>query len=175
VADKDDLLLRMMDAALAERPLPAGPAAPWRPCLEAAARALWATFRLHPWLPAAMSLTRPQLLPAALDYSDRVLGALTGAGLDPLTAFTTHLTLYTFVRGTAMNLELEADAEAASGRSGEEWMAEQEPTLHALVAEGRHPHFARVLSAMDFDLDLDALFEFGLQRLLDGVARLTAP
>jgi hypothetical protein len=32
-----------------------------------------------------------------------------------------------------------------------------------------------VLSAMDFDLDLDALFEFGLQRLLDGVARLTAP
>jgi AcrR family transcriptional regulator len=174
VADKDDLLLRMMDAALAEQALPAGSPA-WRPAVESAARALWATFRRHPWLPAAMSLTRPQLLPAALDYGDRVLGALTGAGLDPLTAFTTHLTLFTFVRGTAMNLELEADAEAASGRSGEEWMAEQEPTLHALVAEGRHPHFARVLSAMDFDLDLDALFEFGLQRLLDGVARLTAP
>jgi hypothetical protein len=99
-----------------------------------------------------------------------VLGVLSGAGLDALTAFTTHLTLFTFVRGTAVNLELEADAEAASGQTSDEWMTEQEPTLHALVADGRHPHFARVLRDMEFDLDLDELFEFGLQRLLDGIA-----
>jgi hypothetical protein len=30
-----------------------------------------------------------------------------------------------------------------------------------------------VVTGMDFDLDLDALFEFGLQRLLDGIERLT--
>jgi DNA-binding transcriptional regulator YhcF (GntR family) len=172
VADKDDLLLQMMDAAIAEEPLPAGPPPSWRAGAETAARALWAAFRRHPWLAPALSLTRPQLLPSALRYSDWVLGALEGAGLDPLTTFTAHLTLFTFVRGTAMNLELEADAEAATGQSADEWMTEQQPALHALVARGEHPHFARVLSGMDFDLDLDALFEFGLQRLLDGLERL---
>jgi AcrR family transcriptional regulator len=175
VADKDDLLLRMMDAAVAEGALPAEPPPSWRDGLELAARALWATFRRHPWLPSALSLTRPQLLPGGLAYSDWVLRALEGAGLDALTTFTAHLTVFTFVRGTAMNLELEADAEAVSGLSSDEWMAEQEPALQALVAGGEHPHFARVLGELDFDLDLDALFDFGLQRLLDGLALLAAP
>jgi AcrR family transcriptional regulator len=171
VRDKDELLLAMMDAAISEVVLPDPPAA-WRDGLEVAARALWAGFRRHPWLPAALSLTRPQLLPGALAYSEWVLGVLSGTGLDPLTTFTTHVTVFTFVRGMAMNLELEAEAEAASGLTGDEWMAGQEAALEALVADGRHPNFTRVLRSMDFDLDLDALFEFGLQRLLDGLAAM---
>ena len=31
------------------------------------ARALWAGFRRHPWLAPALSLTRPQILPNALE------------------------------------------------------------------------------------------------------------
>ena len=169
VRDKDELLLQMMDAAIAEVALPEPPA-DWRKGLELAARALWTGFRRHPWLPSALSLTRPQLLPGALDYSEWVLGVLTRAGWDPLTTFTTHLTVFTFVRGLAMNLEMKAEAEAASGLTDDEWMSGQEAALAALVADGRHPTFTRVLSSMDFDLDLDALFEFGLQRLLAGIA-----
>jgi AcrR family transcriptional regulator len=169
VRDKDELLLAMMDAAISEVALPEPPPS-WRDGLEIAARAMWATFRRHPWLPAALSLTRPQLLPGALAYSEWVLGVLDRAGWDPLTTFTTHLTLFTFVSGTAMNLELEAEAEAASGLTGDEWMAGQERALEALVADGRHPHFVRTLRGMDFDMDLDALFDFGLQRLLAGIA-----
>jgi hypothetical protein len=101
-----------------------------------------------------------------------VLGVLTQAGWDPLTTFTTHLTVFTFVRGLAMNLEQEAEAEAASGLTGDEWMAAQGAELDAFVADGRHPHFTRVLGGMDFDLDLDALFEFGLRRLLAGITAL---
>jgi AcrR family transcriptional regulator len=169
VSDKDELLLKMMDAAISEVALPTPPEN-WRDGLEVAGRALWAGFRRHPWLPAALSLTRPQLLAGALAYSEWVLGVL--EGLDPLTAFTTHLTVFTFVRGMAMNLELEAEAEAVSGLTGDEWMAGQEQALEALVADGRHPTFARVLRNMDFDLDLDQLFEFGLQRLLDGIGAM---
>jgi AcrR family transcriptional regulator len=169
VSDKEELLLRMMDAAISQVTLPPPPAG-WREGLEAAARALWAGFRRHPWLPAALSLTRPQLLPGALSYSEWVLGVLSRAGWDPTTTFTTHLTVFTFVRGLAMNLELEAEAEAASGLTDDEWMNGQESALEALVADGRHPNFSRVLGSMDFDLDLDALFEFGLQRLLAGIA-----
>jgi AcrR family transcriptional regulator len=169
VRDKDELLLQMMDAAVAEVRLPEPPD-DWRAALDVAARAMWAGFRRHPWLPAAMSVTRPQLLPSALAYSDWVLGALRAAGWDPLTTFTTHLTLFTFVRGLAMNLEMQVEAEAASGLTDDEWMRTQESALDALVTDGRHPAFASVLSGMDFDLDLDALFEFGLQRLLAGIA-----
>ena len=167
VRDKDELLLAMMDAAISEVALPDPPAG-WRDSLETAARALWATFRRHPWLPAALSLTRPQLLPGALAYSEWVLGALSRAGWDPTTTFTAHLTVFTFVRGVAMNLEQQVEAEVASGLTDDEWMTNQDAALEALVADGRHPHFAHVLRGMDFDLNLDALFEFGLQRLLTG-------
>ena len=170
--DKDELLLAMMDAAISEVALPDPPVG-WRDALETAARALWATFRRHPWLPAALSLTRPQLVPGALTYSEWVLGVLSRAEWDPTTAFTTHLTVFTFVRGIAMNLEQQVEAEAASGLTDDEWMSGQEATLEALVTDGRHPNFAHVLSRMDFDLDLDALFEFGLQRLLTGFAATT--
>src|SRR3954470_6100402 len=169
VSDKDELLLTMMDAAISEVALPEPPQE-WRDGLEVAARALWAGFRRHPWLPAALSLTRPQLLPGALAYSEWVLGVLSRADWDPTTTFTVHLTVFTFVRGLAMNLELEAEAEEASGLTDDEWMSSQQAALTALVADGRHPTCARVLSDMDFDMDLDALFEFGLQRLLTGIA-----
>ena len=171
VSDKDGLLLNMMDAAISEVTLP-DPPPQWRDGLEIAARALWAGFRSHPWLPAALSLTRPQLLPGALAYTEWVLGVLQRAPMDPLTTFTAHLTVFTFVRGMAMNLELEAEAEAASGLTGDEWMAGQEGALEAVVADERHPNFARVMQGTDFDLDLDELFEFGLQRLLDGLAAM---
>jgi DNA-binding transcriptional regulator YhcF (GntR family) len=141
-----------------------------RVAAELGARALWTTFRRHPWLPSAMSLTRPQLLPGALDYAEWVLGILTRGGWDPLTTFTTYLTVFVFVRGLAMNLEMEAEAEAVTGLTDDEWIGTQEPALEALVADGRHPVFASVLDGMDFDMDLDALFEFGLQRLLAGFA-----
>jgi DNA-binding transcriptional MocR family regulator len=48
-------------------------------------------------------------------------------------------------------------------------MDEQEPALRKLLAAGRFPKFAR-LNAEGYDFDLDGLFEFGLQRLLDGIA-----
>jgi tetracycline repressor-like protein len=79
------------------------------------------------------------------------------------------VTLFNYVRGTAVNLEPEAEALAASGLSADEWMDTQEPAMRSIVADGRFPTFERVLST-PYDFDLDALFEFGLQRLLDGYA-----
>src|SRR3954469_16003347 len=135
VRDKDELLLAMMDTAIAEVWLPEPPAG-WRAALELAGRALWAGFRRHPWLPAALSLTRPQLLPGALAYSEWVLGVLARAGWDPTMTFTNHLTVVSLAPGMGMHLELEADAEAASGQTSDEWMTEQEPALEELVADG---------------------------------------
>jgi AcrR family transcriptional regulator len=171
VADKDDLLLKMMDAAFGECRFPDDPPAGWRDRLELAARTLWAMFQRHPWLAPALSVTRPQPIARGLACAEWVLSALDGRGLDSSTMLTIHITLVNYVRGTAVNLELEADAEAASGLNSEEWLDTQGPALRAIVGAGRFPVFERV-TATDYDFNLEDLFEFGLQRLLDGLTAL---
>jgi DNA-binding transcriptional regulator YhcF (GntR family) len=168
VAGKDELVLLMIDRAFGEEPLPAQPAPDWRSALEIAARQEWAAFRRHPWLAPAMSLTRPQPVPSALAYTEWVLAALDGRGLDTTTAFTVHVMLFSYVRGMAVNLESEAQAEAESGMTADEWMDAHVDTLTSLTAGGGFPH-ARRLTTLDVDVHLDALFELGLRCLLDGL------
>ena len=174
VTDKDDLLLQMMDSVFARSRLPATAPDGWRPQLELAARTLWAMFRHHPWLAPALSLTRPQALRSAFPYTEWVLTALDGHGLGLSTMFTVHLTLINYVRGTAVNLESEAEAEAASGLSNEEWLDTQEPRLRSILVPGAFPRFEQLVTG-EYDFDLDHIFEFGLQRLLDGLATLIGP
>ncbi|MEU7019252.1 GntR family transcriptional regulator [Streptomyces sp. NPDC046203] len=171
VADKDALLTQMMDTAFAEHPLPGTPPPGWRAPLELSSRLLWEHFRRHPWLAPALSMTRPQLILSALPFSEWVLQALHSHGLDLDTAFTTQLTLFNHARAIAMNLETEREAEADTGLDSEEWMDGQEPALLELLSGGRFPALSEV-ARTGYDFDLDALFEFGLQRLLDGLAPL---
>ena len=172
VADKDDLVLQMMNTVFARSHLPDPPDG-WRARLELAARTLWAMFGEHPWLASALSLTRPQALPAALPYTEWVLTALDGHGLDLDAMFTAYLTLINYVRGIAVNLESEAEAEAVSGLNSEEWLDTQEPQLRSILAPGQFPMFEQLIS-QEYDFSLDRIFEFGLQRLLDGLATLIA-
>ncbi|MFG2823928.1 TetR/AcrR family transcriptional regulator C-terminal domain-containing protein [Kitasatospora sp. NPDC048365] len=171
VTDKEDLLFRMLDAAFAGHPLPADPPPGWRERLDLAARRLWAAFRRHPWLASAMSLTRPQPVASALPYTEWVLAALEDHGLDGQTVFTAHLVLLNYVRGIALNLELEREAEAQTGQTSEEWMDAQEGELSVLLDPARFPRLAAMASA-GYDFQLDRLFEFGLERMLDGLAVL---
>jgi len=174
VEDKDDLLMRMMDAVMGEVRLPAEPPPRWRPRVEIAARLFWDACRRHPWLASALSITRPQPLAGGLPFSDFLLAALDELGLDHQTTFTAYITLVNYVRGTAQNLEMEAEAQAATGVDNEEWLHAQEPQMRAIVEPGRYPVFTRYLS-QEYDFSLDELFEFGLGRMLDGLAGLTAP
>ncbi|MEU8196827.1 TetR/AcrR family transcriptional regulator C-terminal domain-containing protein [Microbispora amethystogenes] len=171
VADKDALVLRMMEEVFGRMRFPGEPPGDWRGRVELAARLLWSTFRRHPWLAPAMSVTRPQPIAAALPFTEWVLTALDGHGLDQGTVFTAYITVFNHVRGTAVNLEVEEEAEALTGMSVDEWMDAQEPAFKAIMAGRRLPMFES-LSASGYDFDIDELFEFGLQRLLDGIAML---
>jgi len=168
VTDKDDLVVGMLDEALGEIEVPATVPRDLRSGLEAAARLMWAAFRRHPWAAPAMSLTRPQAIPSGLRYTEWMLGVLDGRGLDRCTAFTAHLTLFNYVRGTAVNLEPERTAQAETGLDSDAWIHANVDSLHALLRRGDYPLFARMLDD-EYDLDLDELFEFGLQPLLDGL------
>ncbi|GLW52242.1 TetR/AcrR family transcriptional regulator [Kitasatospora phosalacinea] len=170
VPDKDGLLHRMMDLVFADVSfIPAQGALGWRARLDLAAHLLWELFRAHPWLASALSVTRPQPVANALPFGEWVLSALAAEGLGVEDVFTAYLTLFNYVRGTALNLEMEATAEAATGQDFEEWMDQREEVFMELVAA--HPTFLR-LTLEGYDFDLDRLFEFGLQRLLDGLAVL---
>ncbi|MGI5130332.1 TetR/AcrR family transcriptional regulator C-terminal domain-containing protein [Pseudonocardia sp. CA-107938] len=167
VADKDDLVLRMQEAALGEW-RPPDPPPGWRARLEVAAVALWAAFRVHPWLAPAMSVTRPQPLRAGLVFTEWFLTALDGEPIGLHDAFDVHLILFNFLRGLALNLESEAAAQANSGLDNEEWLVSTRPAIDSLVTGGDFPMMSRML-ATEYDLRLDALAHSGLTYLLDGL------
>jgi DNA-binding transcriptional regulator YhcF (GntR family) len=171
VGGKDALVLQMVDRAIADFPLPPGEPADWRAGIETAARLQWAAYRRHLWLPGAITLGRPQLLPSLLSHTDAVLRAVGGFGVDPSTALYAAITVFGYVRGVALNLESEALAEQDTGLTADEWAGEQADRL-AVLADGL-PGFRWLGEGFDFDFDLEQLFDFGLQLVLDGLgARL---
>ncbi|KJY20833.1 MULTISPECIES: TetR/AcrR family transcriptional regulator C-terminal domain-containing protein [Streptomyces] len=174
VPSKEDLVLHMADAAFGEESYRADAPQGWRARVELGARTLWGLYRKHPWLAQVGSLTRPLLVPNLMVHGDRMLAALDGHGLDPTTLFDIHVLLYSHVQGMAVHLEMEAHAEAVTGQSEDQWMDGRAADLRNLVESGRFPAFAKAIGSFEngYDLRLDALFEFGLKALLDGLTPL---
>ncbi|MEU8112374.1 TetR/AcrR family transcriptional regulator C-terminal domain-containing protein [Micromonospora sp. NPDC048947] len=174
VADREELVLFMIDEVMADNPPPA--LTPdrdgWRACLEAFARLQWAMYRRHTWLAQALSFTRPLPAPHAMAHTEFAMRALDGRGLDLNAQFTAAVTVANYVRGTAVNLAEEAQAEQDSGLTDTQWMAAHGERIGTVLADGRLPLMARFITADDMVWSLDTLFEFGLQRLLDGLAPL---
>jgi AcrR family transcriptional regulator len=168
VPSKDDLILAMIDAVYGEDRLPATRPPGWRAQLDFAARLQWAMFRRHPWLAPTMSLTRPQLAPNAMRMTDWVYGAFDGTGLRPGERIYVHVLLFSFVRGVASALEPEAEAIRETGMTNDEWMDAQSGAFEAAADTHAMASFHQFVNA-DFDLDLEQLFQFGLERLLDGL------
>ncbi|MEU3453588.1 TetR/AcrR family transcriptional regulator C-terminal domain-containing protein [Micromonospora sp. NPDC006766] len=168
VRGRDDLVLAMADTALADAPLPAVPPAGWRARLELLARAQWAIYLRHRWLPHVISMSRPQPLPNGMAHSEWALRATAGLGLDTQLRWHAALTLMAYVRGIATGLEAQAHAEQDTGLTDEQWMETHEATFHQMMTSGRYPTLAALNE--EVDLNLDTVFEFGLHRLLDGYA-----
>jgi DNA-binding transcriptional regulator YhcF (GntR family) len=173
VANKDELVVLMADAAYGELGYPPPHPSGWRERLERTARTLWALHRRHPWLAHVGSLFRPMPLPNLLVHSEQLLAALEEFGLDPVQRMDLEIVLYGHVQGVAVHLEREAQAAAATGLTEDGWMRVHGPALGAIAATGRYPGFAALMTALGgdgYDLDLDQIFELGLGILLDGLA-----
>lgn len=180
VSGKDELVVLMADAALGEDKLPEPPPPGWRARLELVARLQWTIYRRHPWLAQVMSFTRPPLIPNGMAHTDWTMRAVDGLGLDFETMIQVAVTLASYVRGTAVNLEPEAQAEQDTGLTTEQWLKSRESEMAVILASGALPMFSRILTQggldpdLDLHLDLDTLVEFGLQRVLDGIEVLIA-
>jgi DNA-binding transcriptional regulator YhcF (GntR family) len=166
VPSKDDLLLMMIDAVMAEIEIPE-PTADVRADLTSVAHRLWTMFRQHPWLASALSVLRPQVVPSGMRVTEYTLGRLRATGLSLADSMYVHLVLFSHVRGMATAIELEAEAVRESGTSADEYMAASRAAFEAAAGDAM-PNLT-ALADTDFDLDLDWLFDFGLNRLLDGL------
>jgi AcrR family transcriptional regulator len=175
VQSKDELVVLMIDAVFGEYPPQEPPPPGWRAQLGQLARLQWRICQEHPWLARVSSFTRPQMAPGGMAHTEWALRAVAGLGVDPATALYVVLTLIAFTLGTGANLESEAEAEHATGVTSAEWMEQQEQSFEGITGSGRFPHLRALGEVPDFDVELDTLFEFGLERVLDGLAAFLEP
>jgi DNA-binding transcriptional regulator YhcF (GntR family) len=172
VRGKHSLLLMMADAVLGEAELPASRPAGWRAQLELVARIQWSGYRRHPWLARIVSMTRPTVMPKGMAHTEWALAAVDGLGLDPNTMLHMAVNLFAYVRGSAMSVEMELESEQDTGLTDDQWLDSESVRFEPVLASGQFPQLARVFRAPGVDVNLDSLFEFGLQQLLEGYAAL---
>ena len=174
VRGKQNLLLLMADTIMGQAPFPENRPPGWRAQLELVARLQWAGYRRHPWLARIVSMTRPMVMPEGMKHTEWALAAVDGLvpGLDPNTMLHLVVNLFAYVRGCAMNVEMELEAEQDTGLTDEQWLDAQTVRFEGVLASGHFPQLARIFQAPGVDLDIDTLFDFGLQRLLDGYSAL---
>ena len=168
VPNKGDLTLRMADSVFAGIRLPEIPVADWRRRLDAAAHLFWAVFSRHPWAAEVISLSRPQLMPNVLPLAEWSLSTLRAMGFGTHDMLCAHINLFAHVRGMALARLAEAQAEKDTGMSADDWMRHHGGGLRQWADSAGHPGLGYVMRD-PFDFDLDTVFEYGLQRLLDGI------
>lgn len=149
----------------------------WRSGLQAIARANWALCQRHPWL-LAVSRARAPLGPNVMDKYEQELGVIDGIGLTDVEMDSVLSLVLGHTESTARRVADAADAVRRSGLTDMQWWEQSRPALDDVVDASRYPVAQRVGEASGqahgAASDADASFEFGLARILDGVAALIA-
>ncbi len=139
--------------------------------LHALGHATLALYRRHTWL-LEVNQSRPILGPSAMDGMEKVLARIKPMGLTDPELVSAIITIDGYVVGAARMQVYEAEAERRSGLTDAQFWGAQQPTLEKAMLSGRYPVMAS-LSEDTFGSDFDH-FEFGLQRILDGLEVLVA-
>jgi AcrR family transcriptional regulator len=172
VRSKDELLTLMLEVPFVAVPdLPAG--ADWRAGLAAWSRELLAVYRANSWL-LAIPITGLPATPNQLRWMDAALGCMAGTDLSGSAKLSVGMLLSVFVRSYAAlgppgSAVIAADDETATAQR-----AAYGEMLLQLIDKQTFPHLAAVLDQATIGAPdtADAEFDFGLERILDGVATL---
>ena len=163
VPGKAELVALMVDAGLGDPPLPPGDQ-PWREVLRLWAMTIFDRYRAHPWSIEASAGARPTG-PNEMAWMETALGALAGTGLtgperlDAVVLLNGHVR--SLVQVTAAGQQ---DLEAELARQvGAVLSAHPDRYPQVLAAFSGSPAGAR-----------DNALQFGIDRILDGLAALIA-
>ncbi|TYB66040.1 TetR/AcrR family transcriptional regulator [Nonomuraea sp. PA05] len=173
VANKDELLELALDAVYGELPLPV--TGEWRTTVTEVARAMRATILRHPWLAAKLGEAGLAYLgPNMLRQSEFMLGVMEDAGFPLDEADQAVTTVTAFVVGISTSEAAWLSMVARSGQSEEEVAEKLWPAAEQAVRD--YPRLRARYAAQkggDTSGDNQGSFEYGLQRVLDGLqARL---
>ncbi|MET8678914.1 TetR/AcrR family transcriptional regulator [Streptomyces sp. NPDC004647] len=139
----------------------------WRGVLDLIAHGIWEMYTQHPWL-LLVDQARPVLGPNALAGLEISLGGIQDAALSDREKITVLTLIEGYVHGLARGHVNSVRAEQRTGVSDKDFWDAQAPILEKAMNTGRYP----LLAALDEDAftgHSEATFEFGLQRLLDGL------
>jgi AcrR family transcriptional regulator len=163
VPGKEELVDLMMDVAIGAPPSPIGRAKDWRTELALWARANLAVLQQHPWLLELVGSRMP-VGPNWLAWVDSALSALSGTGLTPRETIAVVFLIDGHVRSAA---------QIALGVTGtDEWVTDFARVLKTITHDERYSALASVAATGGFEQPVRGemnMFEFGLQRLLDGI------
>ena len=134
----------------------------------------WDLFEAHPWA-AVVSTVRPPLGPGQMAKYEHELSAFSGAELDDATVDDCLTCLLTFVQASAAADDAGA-GQRDSAMDDEQWWAANAPLLARVFDERAYPTVARVGAAAGAAhgsaYNPGHAYDFGLQRVLDGLAAL---
>lgn len=176
VPGKAELVDVMLDTVYAEATRPPEVPGGWRARLELVARENWAMYRRHPWLLQVAATSRPPLGPNLIAKYDYELRAVDGIGLTDVEMDSVVTLIGRFVHGAARGAMEAGQVARQTGVSDEQWWRATAPYLERVFDTRRFPVAVRVGAAAGEAhggaYDAEHAFEFGLQRVLDGIEAL---
>ena len=177
VADKEDLIARMLDAVFGEIEHPARPSGDWQADLRLISLGTRAVVKRHPWLVPLLG-GRPRIGPGFLGHAEFSMAAVAGIDVDFPFAAAIPAMVDDYVFGFVLRELQDEEVTRRTGMSEEAWRTSIGPYLREMMATGRYPTIGRLLDEHGEhhpELPADERFELGLDCLLDGIAtRLAA-
>lgn len=171
VENKEALLELMTDRVNGELAGDPPPSDDWRACVETMARENLELLLEHPWL-VEQPPSRPPLGPGTIGKYERELGLFSALDVDDVSRDAALAFVLGFVRGVAHDRLASLRATGSDAT----WWSEQADALAAVMPADRYPLSVRVGAAVGEATNSawspDTAFEFGLARVLDGLAAL---
>lgn len=180
VPSKAELVDLMLDRALGELDVAYDLAGGWRPAARQWALGSWDFYLRHPWV-HQISTARPVLGPGTYVSMERPAEIFASTGLGGADVLKIVGTMSGFVVGMTRQISELREASRAAGQSELEWWTQQSELLAELVGDvdARFPRLAAAGAEGAFDVEHEPeqyleqearnAFEFGLERLLDGI------
>jgi AcrR family transcriptional regulator len=171
---KGELLDVMLDTVYGEMPRREVDG-DWRAKLDEVARENRELYLRHPWM-LQVAVSRPPLGPHLMAKYEWELSTIEGIGLTDLEMDATIALVNGYVHGAVRTAVEARQVIQRSGMTDKEWWLAHVPHLDQIADTKKFPLSSRVGTAVgneyDAPYDSEQAFEFGLARLLDGVAAL---
>lgn len=167
--NKEALLDAVVDAGMGRPPSPPEPRLGWRAEVARIAHAIRAMMCARPWLEELPFVAAPHG-PNWLGWLEAMTDPLSRTGLSAADIGQMLSVIEGYTRG-ASDTAVSLARSRARGTPDEAWAAAVRADLGRAIGDARFPKFAALLTAPSDGkpLTLDESFDFGLQRVLDGI------